>query len=85
MPTIYEFFHTVTADEIDGLGHVNNLEYLKWMQAAAIDHSTAQGWPPERYVEAGAGWVVRTHTIEYLRPAFVGQEIVVRTWVANFK
>ncbi len=85
MPALFEYTHTVRDDEIDGQGHVNNLEYLKWMQSAAIEHSTAQGWPPERYVESGAGWVVRTHAIEYLRPAFAGQQIVVRTWVADFK
>ena len=28
MPAIYEFHLTVSEDEIDGQGHVNNLEYL---------------------------------------------------------
>ena len=85
MPAIYEHRHLVLASEIDDQGHVNNLEYLKWMLRAAVDHSSAQGWPPERYRETGAGWVVRTHIIEYLQPAFAGEEIVVRTWVADFQ
>lgn len=85
MPAVYEFCHTVTPGEIDGQGHVNNLEYLKWMQQAALDHSAAQGWPPERYRELGAGWVARSHAIEYLGPAFAGDEIVVKTWIADFK
>ena len=85
MPAVLEYSHQVVEDEIDGQGHVNNLEYLKWMQSAAIAHSTAQGWPSERYLELEAGWVVRTHTIEYLQPAFAGEEIVVLTWVSDFK
>ena len=85
MPTIYEFRHTVLPDEIDGQGHVNNLEYLKWMQSAAVAHSDSQGWTAERYQETAAGWVVRSHTIEYLRPAFAGDDIVVHTWVSNFR
>lgn len=85
MPTIYHYLHTVGEDEIDDQGHVNNLEYLKWMQAAAIEHSTAQGWPSARYLEIGAGWVVRSHSIEYLQPAFPGERIVVKTWVADFR
>ncbi len=85
MPAVYEHRHTVRDDEIDEQGHANNVEYLKWMQTAAIAHSTAQGWSPQRYRDNGAGWVVRTHEIEYLQPAFTGDEIVVRTWVANFK
>jgi acyl-CoA thioester hydrolase len=85
MPAVFDFPHTVRAEEIDGQGHVNNLEYLRWMQAAAIAHSTAQGWPPQRYRELRAGWVVRSHHIEYLLPAFAGEELIVRTWVSDFR
>jgi acyl-CoA thioester hydrolase len=86
MTAIFQFVHVVRDDEIDAvIGHVNNLAYLKWMQTAAMAHSAAQGWPTEAYQKLGAGWVVRTHHIEYLRPAFPGEEIVVRTWVADFK
>ena len=31
------------------------------------------------------GWVVRSHTIEYLRPAMAGDEIIVETHVADMK
>ena len=86
MPAIFEYSHAVTPDEIDPvIGHVNNLAYLKWMQSAALAHSAAQGWPTERYRKLGAGWVVRTHEIEYLQPAFAGDAIIVRTWVADLK
>lgn len=86
MPAVFEFPLRVSATDLDGLiRHVNNLVYLKWMQSAAVAHSAVQGWPAERYQELGAGWVVRSHHIEYLQAAFVDDEIVVRTWVANLK
>ncbi len=86
MTATFHFAHVVCDDEIDAvIGHVNNLAYLKWMQTAAMAHSAAQGWTAEAYQKLGAGWVVRSHQIEYLRPAFPSDEIVVRTWVANFK
>jgi acyl-CoA thioester hydrolase len=85
MPAIYSHPHVVVPDEIDDLGHVNNLHYLKWMQTAAVAHSSAQGWPPARYRELAAGWVVRSHRIEYRQPAFVDEEIEIRTWVADFR
>ena len=85
MPAIYEHALTVSPEAIDGQGHVNNLEYLRWMQDAAVAHSALQGWPAERYREIGAGWVVRSHWIEYLQPAFAGDELTVFTWVANFR
>jgi acyl-CoA thioester hydrolase len=85
MPAIFEYRHLVIAKEIDALGHVNNLSYLAWMQEAALAHSTAQGWPPESYQRLGLGWVVRSHQITYERPAFVSEEVIVRTWVAGFR
>lgn len=85
MPALYEHGHVVRADEIDEQGRASNLAYLRWLQDAAVAHSTAQGWSPERYRREQAGWVVRTHWIEYLQPAFAGDRIVVRTWVANFR
>jgi acyl-CoA thioester hydrolase len=85
MPAIYEHPHAVLDSEIDVLGHASNLAYVAWMQAAALAHSAAQGWPAQRYQELGAGWVVRSHQIEYLRPAFAGEALVIRTWVATFR
>lgn len=85
MPAVFDFPHVVIAEEIDALGHVNNLAYLSWMQAAALAHSAVQGWPPERYQQLGLGWVVRSHEITYERPGFLADELIVRTWVAGFK
>jgi len=79
----FDYPHTVVEEDIDQLGHAGNFHYVKWMQHAAIAHSTANGWPPERYDELGAGWVVRAHRITYLKPAFEGDEVTIRTWVAS--
>jgi acyl-CoA thioester hydrolase len=80
---LFDYPHTVTREDIDELGHAGNFHYIKWTQRAAIAHSTANGWPAERYFELGAGWVVRSHKIIYLKPAFEGDELLVRTWVAS--
>jgi acyl-CoA thioester hydrolase len=85
MPKIYEHAHTILSEEIDSLGHANNVAFLEWLLAAAVAHSAAQGWPGPRYRALGQGWVVRAHAIEYLAPGFVGQQVVVRTWVATMK
>ena len=85
MPRVFTHTFSVPEHAIDELGHVSNLKYLAWMQEIAIRHSAAQGWPVERYLENGAVWVVRSHFITYLRPAFAGQTITLATWVAEFK
>ena len=85
MPLVYEHTHVVAADEIDALGHANNLTYFHWMLRAALDHSASQGWPSSAYRALGRGWVVRSHTIKYLKSALAGDELIVRTWVAELK
>jgi len=75
----------VPATSIDANGHVNNLEFVRWMQEVATLHSEAVGWPLDRYRALRAGWFVRTHSIEYLRPAFAGDTMVLATWVAGFR
>ncbi|HEY9507882.1 MAG TPA: acyl-CoA thioesterase [Gemmatimonadales bacterium] len=75
---------SVPPQAIDVQGHVNNLAYVGWMQEVAIEHSAAVGWPMRRYLELGAGWVVRSHFIEYLRPAFADEQLGAHTWVPRF-
>jgi len=84
MPQIYRYELKVTEDAVDTNGHVNNLEYLRWMQYAAILHSETQGCT-KATTDVGATWLVRTHHVEYLRPAFIGEEIAVLTWVSDFR
>lgn len=81
----FKFRLTVTRADIDDLNHAGNFHYVKWMQQAAIAHSTALGWPPQKYIDLGAGWVVRSHKIVYLKPAYEHDEITIRTWVSNMK
>lgn len=83
MPAIHEHSLLVRPEEIDRLGHVNNLAYLAWMLDAAVAHSAAQGWTAERYDKLGCVWVVRSHEIKYIEPAYEGQRVIVRTWVAD--
>ncbi len=85
MPRVHVKSITVGADAIDVHRHVNNQEYLRWMQEVATEHSEAQGWPLDRYLAAGASWYVRTHFIEYLRPALLGDELTVCTWVGTME
>ena len=83
MPRIFRQEIVVTEDAIDEFGHVNNQRYIAWMQEVATAHSAANGWPMERYLQTGAAWVVRSHFIEYLRPAFAGDALDIDTWAAS--
>jgi len=84
MTQVYQYRLIVTPEAVDVNNHVNNIEYLKWMQTAALLHSEMQGCT-KATLEVGATWVVRSHFIEYLRPAFSGDNIIVLTWVSNIR
>jgi len=70
---------------IDVNGHVNNVQYVQWMQEAAMEHSASLGWPTERYLALGRTWIIRSHTIEYFHSAYAGDALTVYTWVADFQ
>ena len=81
-PKKYAWTFTVGRESIDANGHVNNVEYIRWMQEVAIRHTRQLG-ADVRAAAAGLTWVVRSHNIEYRVPAFEGDEIELSTWVAS--
>ena len=81
---IYTKTLIIPENAIDENGHVNNVAYVQWMQDIAVEHyESIGGIRPTQLV--GATWVVREHRIEYLLPAFAGEEIEIKTWVENLR
>jgi acyl-CoA thioester hydrolase len=74
----------VTAAAIDGNGHVNNAEFVRWMNDVAVAHADREGWSAATRA-AGAAWVARSHHVDYLRPAFLGDRVRARTWVVDVR
>ncbi len=70
--------------DIDELGHVSNLIYLKWVQDVAKAHSAAVGWNHARYAEEGGVFVVRRHTLEYLAQTFLSEVVELSTWIEKW-
>lgn len=77
---IFEYRLTVPASAIDERNHVNNLVYLEWCLEAAEMHwqRNASQTIRDTYI-----WYVLSHKIHYHGPAFEGQEVLIRTWVAT--
>lgn len=84
MDPVYRYEIEVTARDVDRQGHVNNVKYIQWMQDAAVAHALTSGCTRASHV-VGATWVVRTHQIEYLSPAFDGDKLALLTWPSNFQ
>ncbi len=85
VPRVFHKSIIVGRESIDAVGHVNNREYLRWMEEIAVEHSAARGWPMQRYFDADTTWVASTHFVEYLRPAFEGDALDAYTWLAEWE
>jgi len=79
-PERFELTISVGAQDIDLLGHVNNVVYVRWVQDAAIAHWNAAATTAQK---ASVGWVVVRHEIDYKYPARLRDEIIARTWVGT--
>ena len=85
MPDRFRFPITPTEADIDELGHVSNLVYLRWVLETAAAHSTSKGWDLAAYKQLGNVWVVRRHELDYLGQVTLGQSLIAETWVENWK
>lgn len=81
--SIYSKFITIPKSAIDENGHVNNVAYVQWMQDIAVEHYASIGGIEAQGNEST--WVVREHKVEYFLPAFVDEEIEIKTWVENIR
>ena len=79
--TPFKFPITVTPEDIDFMGHVNNARYLNWVQDAVLAHW--QNLAPAEEVAAKA-WVALKHEITYRKPAFLEDDVIAQTVLERF-
>ncbi len=82
---VYRRRRVIAAADVDGLGHVNNTVWVRFIIELADAHSSARGFDWKTVRALGGQWIVRRHEIDYLRSAVPGEEIVEETWVASIR
>ena len=85
MPLTQTRTFRVRFGECDAYGHVNNTNYVRYMQEAAFDASAAAGYDFARYDDLGQYWLVRETEIEYFKPLLYDDVFEIKTWVADFR
>jgi acyl-CoA thioester hydrolase len=75
----------VAWEELDRRGCVNEGVYLDYVGECGIQVVAAHGWPVARMSAAGFAIILRRHQIEYLAPAFLGDELEIATWVGHVR
>ena len=75
MPVAISHAHPIRVlpGDIDFMGHVNNANYLTWVQEAVLAHWRTIA-PPQAVAEHL--WVALKHEITYRRPAFLNDEVI---------
>lgn len=72
----------VSPSDLDALNHVNNRIYLDWVNEISKGHWEVLS---EGKFKEQLYWVVLRHEIDYLKPAFLGEQLTIETWVGESK
>lgn len=75
----------VKAEHIDGLGHVNNTQYVTWMENCAWQHSEHLQLDLAQYRALDRAMVITRHEIDYLGSAFLHEALLMATWVGKIE
>ena len=76
----FELAIAIEPADIDQLGHVNNVTYLRWVQDVAVAHWQSLAPAAD---QASLRWVLVRHEIDYKQAAYLNDAIIARTWVGT--
>lgn len=79
-PEIFEKTVKVTKEDIDEQGHVNNVRFVQLMEDISKAHWEERA--PEEIKEQYF-WVVVRHEIDYKKQAFLGDELLLQTFIGE--
>jgi acyl-CoA thioester hydrolase len=81
-PGAFACAHRVGEDEVSALvPHANNIVILGWIDRIAELHGAHAGAARETVARDGRMWFVARHEIDYLGESFVGDALVIATWI----
>ena len=71
-------------DVSEEIPHVNNSEYVRWINRTAELATDAVGLTREMLLAARHMWFVARHEIDYRGESFVGDDLLIATWITGF-
>ena len=77
-PQIYQKNLQVEKSHLDNQQHVNNVQYVQWVQDIAEEHWESRATPEQK---REFFWVVVKHEIDYKRQAFLNDQLSMQTYV----
>jgi YbgC/YbaW family acyl-CoA thioester hydrolase len=82
-PHVFESRFRVRSYELDGFAHLNHAVFLNYFEQARFDVFEAGGFPAPDIQARGWGVYVVKIEVEFLKEAHFGDELVVKSWVAE--
>ena len=88
VPTAISFWATMVVGD-EGMSravpHVNNAEYVRWIDRLAESATDAAGFTREWHLAQGTMWFVARHEIDYRGETFANDELLAATWLHSFR
>ena len=82
MPQKFDTEIEVRPHEIDYNRHVNQSVYLDYLLFARVDQmKRCYKMPIETFFARGLSWITKSVSIDYHRSVYMGETIIVRTWI----
>lgn len=85
MEKIYHTEVEVRGYELDSFGHVNNANYLNYLEFARWKMLEEENVTLKKFQEWDRFPVIAAIKIQYLRPAFMGDRLTVQTKLIDYK
>ena len=82
---IFRRERTVAPRDVDLLGHVNNVVWVRFVVELAAAHADALGTGFEATRALGGLWIVRRHELTYHGNVPLGAKIRESTWVSSLR
>jgi len=82
---IFRRERTVAPRDVDLLGHVNNVVWVRFVVELASAHANALGAGFEATRERGGIWIVRRHDVVYHANVASGATIQETTWLSSLR
>ena len=79
------FAVVLTRRAVSPRGVARASEVWRMCQEVAVQAVTESDWPPERFAELGAGFIVSDMVVEHFREMSYGERARARTWIRDFR
>ncbi len=84
-PGVFRMRRRVEWRDLDQAQHVNNANYLAYIEECNVGAAAAYGWSMGRIMERGVAIVARRYRIEYREPALMDDELEVTSYLSDVR